>query len=72
MKRPSSTITAATLAGTAMAAIWALVDNFTSLSVSPTVVSTTTTFVSALVGYLKPERVLQAGDLSPPKGQNVA
>jgi len=62
-KKPSSTITAATLAGMGMAAIWALVDNFTAVSVSPTVVSTTTTFISALVGYMKRELVLKPEDL---------
>ena len=63
MNRPSSTITAATLAGAGMAAFWALMSNFTTIEVTPTVVSTTTTFVSALVGYLKRETVLTPDDL---------
>ncbi len=57
MNRPSSTITAATLAGMAVTAAWALVDNFTALEVSATVVSSTTTFAAALVGYFKRETV---------------
>ena len=57
MNRPSSTITAATLAGMAVTAAWALVSNFTTLEVSPEVVSSTTTFAVAVVGYFKRERV---------------
>ncbi len=59
MNRPSSTITAATLAGMAVTAAWALIDNFTALSVSPTVVSSTTTFAVAFVGYFKKEQILK-------------
>ena len=58
MNKPSSTITAATLAATAVTLIWMLVDNFTALSVSAGVVSGSTAFVAALFGYLKKENVL--------------
>lgn len=59
MNKPSSTITAATLVGTGITAVWALVDNFTEISVSATVVSTTSLFGMALAGYLKKEKVLK-------------
>jgi hypothetical protein len=58
LSKPSSTITAATLAGLGMAALWALVDNFTSIDITAAVISSTTTFISALVGYFKKENVL--------------
>lgn len=59
MNKPSSTITAATLVGTGITAVWALVDNFTAISVSATVVSTTSLFGMSLAGYLKKEKVLK-------------
>jgi len=58
MNKPSSTITAATLAGMGITAAWALVDNFTALSVSATVVSTTSLFGMSAAGYFKRENVL--------------
>lgn len=58
MNRPSSTITAATLAATGVTLIWALVDNFTALSVSAVVVSGSTAFVAAFFGYFQKENVL--------------
>lgn len=57
-KRPSSTITAAALAGMGMAVVWGTINEFTELSISPAYISLTTTFVSSLVGYLKKENVL--------------
>ena len=59
MNRPSSTITAAALAATAVTLVWMLVDNFTALSVSAGVVSGSTAFVAALFGYFKKENVLK-------------
>ncbi len=58
MNKPSSTITAAALAATAVTLVWMMVDNFTALSVSAGVVSGSTAFVAALFGYLKKEKVL--------------
>lgn len=58
MNRPSSTITAATLAGMAVALIWELVATFTEVQLSPGLVSASTVFASSLVGYFKKENVL--------------
>lgn len=59
MNKPSSTITAATLAATGITLIWMLVDSFTALSVSAGVVSGSTAFVAAVFGYFKKENVLK-------------
>jgi len=58
MNKPSSTITAATLAATGVTLVWMLVDNFTALSVSAGVVSGSTAFVAAVFGYFRKETVL--------------
>ena len=58
MNKPSSTITAATLVGMGITAVWALVDNFTAISVSATVVATTSLFGMSFAGYFKKENVL--------------
>lgn len=62
MNQPSSTITAAFLAGMAMSLFW-LVYSWLHLGpdATPEIVSVSTTFVSTLVGYLKPERVYANG-----------
>jgi len=62
MNKPSSTITAATLAAAGVTLIWMLVDNFSALSVSAGVVSGSTAFVAALFGYCKKENVLPLKD----------
>ena len=60
MNQPSSTIKAAGLAGLGMGVIWGGVKTYwPDLQLDPMLVSGSTTFVSALVGYLKPERVLK-------------
>ena len=59
MNKPSSTITAATLAGMAMSLVWGTVNEFTALQISPQYVALSVTFVSGLVGYVKKERVLK-------------
>lgn len=59
MNKPSSTITAAALAASAVTLIWMLVDNFTALSVSAGVISGSTAFVAAAFGYFKKENVLK-------------
>jgi len=58
MQKPSSTITAATLAAAGITLIWMLVDNFSAISVSAGVVSGSTAFVAAVFGYFKTENVL--------------
>ena len=63
MNKPSSTITAATLAGLGMTMLWELVMQFsTTVDWRPTLVAGSVTFVSALVGYFKKENVLQLKD----------
>lgn len=63
MNRPSSTITAATLAGLAMSLFWGTLNEFSDLVISPQYISLSVTFVSGLVGYLKRENVLKPEDL---------
>lgn len=57
MNKPSSTITAATLAGLGMTMFWELVMQFSSMDWRPTLVAGSVTFVSAVVGYYKKENV---------------
>lgn len=59
MNQPSSTITAATLAGMAVAVLWELVATFTDYRPTPGLIAGSTVFVSALFGYFKRENVLQ-------------
>ncbi len=59
MNKPSSTITAAALAASAVTLVWMIVDNFTALSVSAGVISGSTAFVAAAFGYFKKENVLK-------------
>jgi hypothetical protein len=64
LSRPSSTITAAALAGMFMTVVWGVVKTFMpEIELDPMLVSGSTTFASALVGYLKKENVLKAEDL---------
>lgn len=64
MNRPSSTITSATLAGMGMTVVWGAVKTFyPELELAPTLISGSTTFVAALVGYFKREKVLRPEDL---------
>jgi branched-subunit amino acid ABC-type transport system permease component len=58
LNRPSSTITAATLAGMGAALAWELVATFTEIEPSAGLISGSTVFVSSLVGFLKKENVL--------------
>jgi hypothetical protein len=57
MNKPSSTITAATLAGMGMTLGWEVVAQFTPLEPRATMVAASVTFVSALIGYYKKETV---------------
>ncbi|MDL1881831.1 hypothetical protein FBQ88_12425 [Gammaproteobacteria bacterium PRO2] len=59
MNQPSSTITAAFLAGTTTSLLWALWSWLGTAVPPPEVVSLSTTLVASLVGYLKPERVYE-------------
>ena len=63
MNKPSSTITAATLAGMGAALMWELVATFTDVTLSAGLISASTVFVSSLVGYFKREKVLKPEDL---------
>jgi len=59
MNKPSSTITAATLAGMGMTLFWEAVMQFGVMGdVRPTLVASSVVFVSAAVGYGKRENVL--------------
>lgn len=59
MNKPSSTITAATLAGSGMTVVWGLVGTYTTVEPTPMLVAGSVAFVSGLVGYLKREKVLK-------------
>ena len=63
MNRPSSTITAATVAGLLMSLFWGTLNEFTAITVSAGYISLSVTAVSGLVGYLKRENVLKPEDL---------
>ena len=64
MNRPSSTITAAALAGMGMTLFWQTVMYLQLMPAPPpSMVAASVTFVSALVGYLKRENVLKPEDL---------
>ena len=57
LSRPSSTITAATLAGMAMTMVWEIAAQF-GFEARATLVASSVTFAGALVGYCKRENVL--------------
>ena len=59
MNKPSSTITAATLAGMGTALMWELIATFGDVTLTAGLISASTVFVSSLVGYLKKETVLK-------------
>ena len=58
MNKPSSTITAATLAGMGAALAWELISTFTDIEPSSGLIAASTVFVSSLVGYFKKENVI--------------
>jgi len=58
MNKPSSTITAATLAGMSMTLFWEIVMQFTGEPIRASMVAASVALVSALVGYFKRETVL--------------
>jgi ABC-type uncharacterized transport system permease subunit len=57
MNQPSSTITAAFLAGMAMSLVWAIASEFFGIKGSESIVSLSVTFVGSAVGYFWPETV---------------
>lgn len=59
MNKPSSTITAATLAGMGTSVGWELVATFTDVDLSAGMVAASTVFVASFVGYYKKENVLK-------------
>lgn len=60
MNKPSSTITAAGLAGMGMTVVWGVVFTFfPDFTAHPTLISGSTALASAIVGYYKKERVLK-------------
>jgi len=58
MNKPSSTITAATIAGLAMSAFWGTLNEFTDLTISAGYIGLTVSLASGLAGYWKKEKVL--------------
>ncbi len=58
MNRPSSTITAATLAGMAAALIWEMVATFTTIEPTAGLIAGSTALAAGVVGYWKVEKVL--------------
>ena len=59
ISRPSSTITAAALAGMGTTVVWGLVATFTEFKIDPMLISGSTTFVAGLFCYIKKENVLK-------------
>ncbi len=59
MNKPSSTITAATLAASALALIWMIVDHFSAINVPPGIISGSTALIAAIFGYFRKETVLK-------------
>lgn len=58
MNKPSSTITAATLAGSGATVFWGLVETFTAVEPSAMLISGSTALAAGLAGYFKKETVL--------------
>ncbi len=58
VNRPSSTITAASIAGIGMTLFWAVLTEFTQIKASADLVALSVTFVTSIAGYLKKENVL--------------
>lgn len=59
MNKPSSTITAATIAGMAAAVLWELVATFTNVSPTAGLIAGSTALAAAAVGYFKKEKVIK-------------
>ncbi len=62
MNKPSSTITAATLAGMGTTMFWEVIMQFNFMGpVRPALIAGSVTLISGLVGYLKKENVINVG-----------
>ncbi len=59
MNKPSSTITAAGLAGMGMTLFWEMFQQFSTMDVRASLVAVSVAFVTALVGYAKKENVMK-------------
>lgn len=60
MNKPSSTITAAALAGMGMTVLWELIMQFNLIGpVRPALIAGSVALISAVVGYYKKEKVLK-------------
>lgn len=59
MNKPSSTITAATIAGMAASVLWELVATFSSVSPTAGLIAGSTALAAALAGYFKKEKVIK-------------
>lgn len=59
MNKPSSTITAATLAGMGAAVVWEMVATFTAVDPTAGLIAGSTALASGIVGYYKRENVLK-------------
>lgn len=59
MNKPSSTITAATLAGMGATIIWELLATFTDVEPTAGLIAGTTVFVSSFFGFIKKEKVIK-------------
>lgn len=57
--KPSSTITAATIAGMGAAVVWELVATFTQVEPTAGLIAGSTALASAIAGYYKKEKVLK-------------
>ncbi len=58
MNRPSSTISAATIAGIGASVLWEMVATFTTVAPTAGLIAGSTALAAALAGYFKKERVL--------------
>ena len=58
MNKPSSTIQAATLAGTGAAVAWELIATFTAISPTAGLIAGSTALAGAVAGYFKKETVI--------------
>lgn len=59
MHKPSSTITAATLAASAATVFWGLVETFSVIEPSAMLISGSTALAAGLAGYFKKENVIK-------------
>lgn len=59
MNRPSSTITAATIAGMGASVAWELVATFSSVDPTAGLIAGSTALAAAAAGYFKKEKVIR-------------